>query len=379
LRVFLSTADASGDLHAAALVEALRARLAERGERLHIFGLGGASLEAAGLRPLARQAELAVAGLVEVLTSAPRMIRSYTKLRRALRREDPDLAIFIDSPDLNIPLAAVAKRADVPVLYYIAPQIWAWRTGRVQKLIRRVDHLGVIFPFEEPLMRRAGVPTTFVGHPLVERLTEFRRRLNRAVVGAELDLDLDRPILGLLPGSRHNEVQGNLPIMLETADLLRERMPGLQVQLMLAPTLLDSAPRVPEYVRVVSGRSHEAMAVSTALLAAPGTVTVEAALLGVPLVVTHRVNRFSFEIARRVSRVPSSCMINLIADRGIVAEYIQEMARPPALALALQRLLCNPVERETLCRSLEEATSRLGGPGAAARMAELALELAGAH
>jgi lipid-A-disaccharide synthase len=377
LRVFICTADASGDLHAAGLVEALRARLAGRGERLHLFGLGGASLEAAGLKPLARQAELAVAGLVEVLTSAPRMLRSYTKLRRALRREDPDLAIFIDSPDLNIPLAAVARRSDVPVLYYIAPQIWAWRTQRVHKLVQRVDHLGVIFPFEEPLMRRAGVHTTFVGHPLVERLGAFRQRLNRAVVAAELQLDLDRPILGLLPGSRHNELEGNLPTMLDTARLLREEIPELQVQLMLAPTLLDSAPQLPDDVRLVSGRSHEAMAVSTALLAAPGTVTIEAALLGVPLVVAHRANRLSFEIARRVSRVPSSCMVNLIADRGIVPEYLQEKARPWALALALRPLLCDPAAREAMCRSLEEATLRLGGPGAGARMADLALELSG--
>jgi len=379
LRVFVSTADASGDLHAAGMVEALRARLAGRGERLHLFGLGGASLEAAGLRPLVRQAELAVAGLVEVLTSAPRIIRSYTKLRRALRREEPDLAVFIDSPDLNIPLAAVARRAGVPVLYYIAPQIWAWRTQRVRKLVRRVDHLGVIFPFEEPLLRRAGVHTTFVGHPLVERLGEFRRRINRAVVAAELELDLDRPILSLLPGSRHNELEGNLPTMLETARLLGEWVPGLQVQLMLAPTLLDSAPPLPGNVRLVSGRTHEAMAVSTALLAAPGTVTIEAALLGVPLVVAHRVNRLSFEIARRVSRVPSSCMINLIADRSIVPEYLQDMARPPALALALQRLLCDPAAHAAMRRSLEEATLRLGGTGAGERMAELALELSGGH
>jgi lipid-A-disaccharide synthase len=377
LRVFVSTADASGDLHAAGLVEALRRRLAGRGEPLHLFGLGGSSLEAAGLRPLVRQAELAVAGLVEVLTSAPRMVRSYSRLRRALRLEDPDLAIFVDSPDLNIPLAAVARRANVPVLYYIAPQVWAWRTQRVHKLVRRVDHLGVIFPFEEPLMRRAGVHTTFVGHPLVERLGAFRQRLNRAVVAAELGLDLDRPTLGLLPGSRHNEMDGNLPVMLETAQLLRQWIPDLQVQLMLAPTLVDAAPRLPEDVRLVAGRTHEAMAVSTALLAAPGTVTIEAALLGVPLVVAHRVNRLSFEIARRVSRVPSSCMINLIADRGIVAEYLQEMARPAALALALRRLLCDPEARETVRHSLEQATFRLGGPGAGERMAELALELSG--
>jgi len=377
LRVFLSTADASGDMHAAGLVAALRESLQERSQSLEVFGLGGPALEAEGFRTVVAQSDLAVAGLFEVLAEAPRMLGGYRKLRRALTADPPDLAIFVDTPDLNLPLCRVAKASGVPVFYYVAPQVWAWRMGRVNKLRRRVDHVGAIFPFEESLLREAGVPATFVGHPLVEPMCELRARLNRAVVAADLSIDLDRPLFGLLPGSRRNEVTKNLPVMLETARLLRQCVPRVQILLLLAPTLEGPSLEIPEFVRVVRGNTHQAIAISTAVLAAPGTVTVEAALLGTPMLIAHRANPFSFEIARRISRVPSSCMVNLIADRGIVSERLQEMARPAALAAEASRLLGDAAAREQMCKSLEDVTARLGGPGAARRAAALALEVAG--
>ena len=166
MRVFISTADASGDLHAAGLVDALRGALDERGEPLYAFGLGGEALADVGFRTLVDQRDLAVAGLVEVLAHLPRMIGGYLRLRRARRREKPDLAIFVDTPDLNLPLAAVASRAGVPVFYYVAPQVWAWRTARVHSLRRRVDHVGVIFPFEEGLLREVAPKVTQVADRL---------------------------------------------------------------------------------------------------------------------------------------------------------------------------------------------------------------------
>jgi lipid-A-disaccharide synthase len=372
VRVFVSTADASGDLHAAAFLEALRARAGT----LDAFGLGGDALVAAGLRPLVRQSELAIAGLVEVLPRAPRIAASYAALRRSLTHAPPDLAVLVDSPDLNLPLAAVAKRAGVPVLYYVAPQAWAWRPGRVRKLARRVDRLAVIFRFEEEWFRARGVAATFVGHPLVDRIAAVRSALRPKEVAAELGIDLERPLLGLLPGSRRNELAANLPVMLETARLLVRARPELQVRLLLAPTLRDVPLGLPASVVAVRGRTHEAMALSTVLLAAPGTVTVEAALLGVPLVVTHRVNRLSFELARRLARVPSSCMVNLIAGAGVVPERIQAQARPAALASLLSGLLRDPDARERMRAQLATVAAALGPPGAADRAAELALALA---
>jgi lipid-A-disaccharide synthase len=374
LRVFLSTADASGDMHAAALVAALRKRELD----LEVFGLGGRALAAVGFTQVVPQSELAIAGLVEVLGSVPRVLGAYTRLRRALTSaKRPDLAIFVDSPDLNLPLASVAKRSGVPVLYYIAPQVWAWRPGRVRKLARRTDAVAVIFPFEEPILRAAGVDARFVGHPLVDRLSGLARGVPRDGLARELGLDPARPVLGLLPGSRHNEVERNWPVLRETARLLRASLPDLQVQLVVASTLEAEHFDVPDWVRVVRGRSHDAMAVSTCLISAAGTATVEAAVLGVPLVVAHVTSPLTFELARRLARVPSSCMVNLIAGSGVVPERIQEHARPAALAAVASRLLRDPAAREAMRAALAEAVSKLGPPGAAERTADLALEVAG--
>jgi lipid-A-disaccharide synthase len=358
-------------MHAAAFVEALRKRVPE----LDVFGLGGSALEAAGFRPVVAQAEIAIAGLTEVLGSAPRVLGAYTRLRRALTQDRPELAVLVDSPDLNLPLAAVAKRNRIPVLYYVSPQFWAWRAGRVRKLARRTDQMAVIFPFEAELLREAGVRAQFVGHPLVDRLEPLAHERDRSELARALGLDPARPVLGLLPGSRHNEVERNWPLMRDTAVLLREALPELQVQLIVAPTLHAESFDVPDWMGVVRGRSHEAMAVSTCLISAAGTATVEAAILGVPLVVAHRTSPLTFELARRLATVSSSCMVNLVAGEGVVPERIQNQARPAALASLVSRLLRDPAARAEMQRGLARAVARLGAPGAADRVADLALAL----
>jgi len=371
VKLFLSTADASGDLHAAAFVEALRKRV----PALDVFGLGGSALAAAGFRSLVAQSEIAVAGLSEVLGSARRVLGAYTRLRRALSTERPELAVFVDSPDLNLPLASVAKRNGIPVLYYVSPQVWAWRAGRVRKLARRTDQMAVIFPFEAAFLLAAGVRADFVGHPLVDRLASLAHERDRSGLARALGLDPGRPVLGLLPGSRHNEVERNWPLMRDAALLLRGAIPELQVQLIVAPTLDPESFDVPEGVRVVRGRSHEAMAVSTCLVSAAGTATIEAAILGVPLVVAHRTSPVTFELVRRLATVSSSCMVNLVAGEGVVPERIQSQARPAAIASLAARLLRDPAARAEMQRGLARAVARLGPPGAAERVAELALAL----
>lgn len=372
MKVFLSTADASGDLHAAALIEALR----EREPRLEVFGLGGEASVDAGLEPVVHQSELAIGGLTEVLGSAPRVVRAYASLRRSLIARHPDLVILVDSPDLNLRFAALAKRRGAPVFYYIAPQVWAWRPGRLRQLARRTDHVAVIFPFEEALLRSMGIDATLVGHPLADRMAKLREGLRPKEIAAEFGLDLERPILSLLPGSRRNELRANLPVMLETAALLRDAIPGLQIQLPLAATLLRESLELPNYVRLIRGHSHEAMAISSCLLAAPGTVTLEGTLLGVPLVVTHTVSRVSFEIGRRLTKVPSTCMTNLIAGAGIVPERIQDMARPTALAALVARLIRVPSARAEMFEAFARVAEQLGRPASALRAADLALDVA---
>ena len=371
MKIFVSTADASGDLHAAALVEALRGREPE----LEVFGLGGLALEKAGLEPVARQSELAVAGLVEVVSSLPRMLGAYRNLRATIRTRQPDLVCLLDSPDLNLPLAAVARRSRVPVLYYIVPQVWAWRPGRLRTLARRVDHAAVIFPFEEELLRNAGVPVSYVGQPLVERNGEFRTTFRSREFANSVGLDPEHPVLGLFPGSRRNEFGLNLPIMLEAARIACEALPELQPMLVLAPTLEGISLDLGPDVRVASGRPHEAMAASTCLLSAAGTATIEATILGVPLVVVHRVHPLSFAFGRRVIRVPSACMANLVAGTGVVAERIQEQARPTNIAGLALHLLRDVEAREQMRERLAATAARLGGPGASERTAEIALKL----
>jgi len=376
MKVFVCTADVSGDLHAAALVRCMRERLQAQGESLELVGMGGPELQAQGLEAAVPQADLAVAGLVEVLSSAPRLIAGYRALRLCLTDERPDLVLLVDSPDLNLPLAAVAKRSGLRVFYYVAPQVWAWRYGRVRKLRERVSHVGVIFPFEEELLRNAGIPATFVGHPLVDRIERMKAEFKPDDVAGELGIDRSRPLLGLLPGSRRNEVERNLPIMLEASEICSRMQPELQVVLLLTSSWRSDPPKTLNRVQVIRGRTREAMALCSCLLAAPGTVTVEAGLLGVPMVVTHKVNPLSFEIIRRVSRVPSSCMVNLVAERGVVPEYLQDSARPSILASALGRLLAHPEARAAQIEGLEEMARRLGGGGAPERAADLALRVA---
>jgi lipid-A-disaccharide synthase len=237
--------------------------------------------------------------------------------------------------------------------------------------------VAVIFPFEEALLRDAGVPAVFVGHPLAERMARLQHELKPQEVARELGLDLARPLLGLLPGSRSTELSRNLGVMLDTARLLYRALPELQIALLQPGPPGAAALRLPSYVQEIRGRTHEAMALATALLAAPGTVTVEAALLGTPLVVAHRLHPLSFELARRVTRVPSTCMVNLVAGAGVVSERIQEQARPAALAAELARLLGSPSALGAARRALGKAVEPLRVAGASERVADLVLEVAG--
>ena len=372
MRIFVSTADASGDLHASAVVAALRRRCPD----LEVYGLGGERLQAAGLEAIVSQSDLAVGGLVEVLSSLPGLLGGYARLRRSIVARAPDLALLVDSPDLNLPLASVAHRRGIRVLYYIAPQVWAWRSGRMRKLRRRVDRMGLIFPFEEPLFRAAGLDATFLGHPLVDRIAALRESLDPAAAADALGIDRERPVLGVLPGSRRNEFAANLEPMLESARLAREAIPGLQVVLPLAPTLEREPPSLPEFVRLVVGCTHEAVSLSTCILAAPGTATVEAALLGVPTVIVHQVNRLSFAIGQRLIRVPSSSMLNLIEGAGVVPERIQAQVRPAEIAGLVARWVRNPELREATVKEISAAAARLGPPGAVERAADWVLESA---
>ncbi|MFQ5697688.1 MAG: lipid-A-disaccharide synthase [Myxococcota bacterium] len=369
MKLFVSTADASGDLHASALVEALRKRCPE----LEVFGLGGERLRSAGLEALVDRDALAIGGLVEVASSLPRALAAYSTLRAALAARRPDRVLLVDSPDLNLPLAAVARRRGLRVLYYIAPQLWAWRQGRARKLRRRVDQLGVIFPFEEAWFRSRGIATTFLGHPLVDRIVTFREHFDRARTAGALGIDPSHPLLALLPGSRRNELRSNLAIMLEAARRVRVAHPELQVALALASGLALEQGATPDWLKVVRGGAEELIALATCALSAAGTATLEAALLGIPTLILHRTHPLSFAFAQRVVRVPSASMLNLIAGAGIVPERVQSLARPAAAAALLAGWIRRPEAREAHRQEVALAARKLGPPGAVERAAEWVL------
>jgi len=377
--VLVSAGDASGDLHAAGFVQALR----ERRPGLRFLGLGGSALEKAGVEIRVHQRDLAIGGFLEVASSLRRIVGAWRRLVAALREERPALAVLVDSPDFHIPFARRARRAGVPVLFYVSPQVWAWRRGRVRKLARRADRMAAIFPFEPAVYAGTGLEVEFVGHPLVDPLRALAARLDRDGARAGLGLEPPGPWVALLPGSRRNELKQHLPLFLEAARALQRRRPDACFVLALAPSL-DAASveegirgaRLPDALRlvVVRGRAHEAILASDAVLAKPGTTTVEVVLLDRPLVVTGRGHPVSVAVLRRLANVPSMTMANLIADAPVVPELLQEQARPEAIADALSSLLDGPAAALQRDR-LAPVRAALGRGGAAQRAAAMAEEM----
>ena len=368
-RVLVSAGDASGDAHAADLVRALSARL----PGLRAVGLGGPALAAAGVEIRVPLRDVAVGGLVEVLGHVPRVLAAWRTLEAAAREGPADLAVLVDAPDLNLPLARRLRRSGIPILYYVAPQVWAWRRGRIRTLARRVDRLAVIFPFEVDVFAGSGLAVDFVGHPLVDRMAA-PARLEPAAARAALGLPPGRPLLLLLPGSRRNEVRGMLPLHLAVAAALRRRVPDLALALALAPTMTraDVTPALGGVdVTVVEGRAYQAMAAATVALAKPGTATLELCLLGTPFAVAGRAHPLSAAVMRRLVRLPSWTLPNLLAGAPVVPEFLQEQARPERVAAALAELLGGPA-RTLQQRRLAAVAARLGAGGAAARAAAMA-------
>ncbi len=380
--VLFSVGDASGDPYGAELVRELQ----RRHPQARFLGLGGTEMEKAGVELVVHQHELAVGGIVEVAASLGRVWSGWRRLGRALDRSQPDLVVLIDSADFNVPFARRARRSGAPVLYYILPQVWAWRRGRIRKLARRSDRLAVIFPFEVDVYRDEGVRVDFVGHPLVDAIADYRTGADRAGLRRELGLPGGAPAVALLPGSRRNELAYQLPLQLAAARALREREPTAHFVLALAPSLRseDARARVAAAglqeafpLRVVQGRTYDAITACDAALAKPGTVTVETALLGRPLVVAGRGNPLSAAILRRLVDVPAWAMPNLITGEQVVPEFLQEAAKPEVLAEALVGVL-QGAGRERQLEGLRRMRDRLGGGGATARVAALAEAMLGA-
>ena len=364
MTVFVVAGEASGDLHAANLLSALR-RL---DPTIEAFGVGGERLRGAGLECVARSEELSLMGLAEVVWELPRLWGLSRRVRRAALERRPRVAILVDSPDFNLPLARALHRAGIPVVIYISPQLWAWREGRVRRIRRDVTRVLCILPFEVEFYRRHGVAAEFVGHPLVDELAPVMREAPRR----------EPRSLALLPGSRWHEVEALLPAMLAAAGRLAVTTPGLKVRLVVAPGLdagrIGALAGNADVELVVSDR-HRALAACGAAVVASGTATLECALLGVPMVVGYRLHPVSYVVARRLVRVPHVALVNLVAGEAVVPELVQGAFTAERIAGEAELLLSGAGEGQL--RGLAEVRRRLGEAGASQRAAQAVLAVAG--
>jgi len=375
----MAAGDASGDKYAADFVRELR----KLDGNLHVRGLGGVELEKAGMELVVDQRNLAVGGVIELLPHLDRIVSSWRRMVAELQSRTPDLLVLVDSSGFNLPYARRAQRAHIPVLYYISPQVWAWRRGRVRKLASRVDRMAVIFPFEPAVYEGSGLAPEFVGHPLVERLEESTRGMNREEIRKRLSIGPDERVVALLPGSRNTELRHCLGTHLATARVLHARDPRIRFLLPVAPSIERSeiserirATDLPGMLRIdlTDGRSPESVIASDVVVAKPGTATLEAALLGRPLVIAARGNPISVALLRRLLKVEFLGMPNLISGQPIVPEFLQDSADPQQIANAVLERLEGPV-RDAQLAQLAEVRSRLGTGGVARRVAAIAQEM----
>lgn len=365
--VLFVAGEASGDLHAAGVVAALRQLRPE----LRIAAVGGSRMQSEGAELIEHVDALAVMGFAEVLKHIPKHAALLRLLKRRLHAGGVGLLVLVDYPGFNLKLAAAATAAGVPVLYYITPQVWAWGAGRLAQIARTVTRAAVILPFEEDLLRKHGCDAVFVGHPLLDRMETLPPR---SEARRTLGLDERRPVLALFPGSRAQEIARHLDPFVATARELERRRPGLQVVVSVAPTVTLDAGRCP--YPMVRSASLMVLRAASAAMCKSGTTTLEAAVAECPLVVAYRTNALTYAIARRVVKIPDIGLVNVVAGRRVAPEFVQGALVPADVATAIELLLddASPA-RATMLAGLAAVRATLGTPGAAGRVAHMASDL----
>ncbi|SEP98689.1 lipid-A-disaccharide synthase [Ectothiorhodospira magna] len=363
--------EVSGDLHAANMVRAMETL--RPGNRY--TGMGCGAMGEAGVELIVDAGRLAVVGLWEVIAQYRDIRRALETLKQHLRSDPPDLLVLVDYVEFNLRLAKVAKALGIRVLFYISPQIWAWRPHRVKRIGRVIDAMAVLFPFEVDVYRRYGIPVRYVGNPLVD-VVQPSATPDRILA----DLGLDHPPVALLPGSRGGELRRHLPIMMETCRWLRRRHPDIPFVMPLAPGVDVAGDVTPHLdpsldIRLVSGQTYDVMAVSRALVIASGTATLEAALLRTPMAIIYRVSPITHAILSRLILIPHIGLANIVAGREVVREFVQDAATAENIGAEVERLLADEDYHRSVVEALGEVRQRLGDGGGSEKVARMALEL----
>ncbi len=374
-KILIIAGEASGDLHGSNLVREVN----KLDPSIQFFGVGSRRMREAGVRMLADASDISVVGLTEVLLHVRKILGVMRLLKNFLRLERPDYLILIDFPDFNIRIGKAAKKLGIPVLYYISPQVWAWRKGRIKQIAGIVRTMAVVFPFEVDLYRAAGVDVRYVGHPLADVV---QSGYAPAEARRSLGLDPEKRTVALLPGSRAREITSLLPDMLGAAELLLREFPDLQFVLPVAPTLdqkiiRDHCHRFRVPLRIVEGRVYDVLRASHAAIVKSGTATLETGLMAVPMVIAYRVSRLSYLIGRMLIDAENVGLVNIIAGKRIVPEFIQDDVTPRNIASAISRLLTDPAYRKEMADGLAQVREQVGAPGASARAAAILVELLG--
>ncbi len=374
-KILIIAGEASGDLHGANLVQELK----KQDPTLAFYGVGSRRMREAGVRMLADASQISVVGATEVLTHIGAIYGVYALLKKFLREERPSLLILIDFPDFNILVGKAAKKLGIPIVYYISPQVWAWRKGRIKKIASLVTAMMVVFPFEVELYRKAGVDVRFVGHPLADVV---KSEYTQAEARKQLQLDPRRRTVALLPGSRKREITHLLPDMLEAGKILQSTIVDVQFVLPVAPTL-DQA-FIQRYVdeggvpvRLVDGRVYDALRASDAAMVTSGTATLETGLMGVPMVIVYRISGPSFFIGRLLIDVPHVGLVNIVAGKRVAPELLQEDVTPEKIAGAVSGVLNDPARYQQVKDDLLQVRAKLGEGGASKRAASVVMEMMG--
>lgn len=373
-KIMISVGEASGDLHGASVASALK----EQQPDIQIFGMGGEQMRAAGVDIVYDIADLGVIGIVEVIKNLPRLFRLRDMLADLMDKERPDALVIIDYPGFNVRLAKIAKAKGIPVISYISPSAWAWGKGRAKELAGIAERVAAIFPFEADVYREAGANVTFVGHPLLDIV---KPSMSREEAFVYFGANSNQPIVLLMPGSRQQEIQNLLPVMLAAGEKIAEQVPGCQFYLPVASTISREMLQniLNQYnleVHLTTDRTYDLMSISSVAIASSGTATLETSLFKVPTVIIYKLAALTYFLGRFLVKIPNIGLPNIIAGRKIIPELLQDAANAENIARETIPLLTDPVKRDQVLTDLAEVREKLGQTGAVGRVARVILEVA---